>query len=190
MPHTPLEFIDDMKGSKHMALFHEEPEWARTIEFRFVRNGLQKGEQCTYLAHGNVKFVEDEMSDSGIDVEGYKQKNLLRVYDVPDMEAQEDLSMAFGKVLQSILADARPPCRFAGRLVPAVNTEKAMTVELEIERSTHADFGMVQGSVLCTYDIQQMPENEVGKWMGELFRCHHSVIFAPSFGKGLAFDMW
>jgi len=38
-----------------IVLFYEEPEYARILNFRYIRNGLTNGEQCIYLVFQDVK---------------------------------------------------------------------------------------------------------------------------------------
>ena len=71
---NPLKFLDTIVDFKHIVLFYEQPESGRMIQFRFIRNGLLKGQHCIYTTHKDteISLVENEMTNSGIDVEGYK----------------------------------------------------------------------------------------------------------------------
>jgi len=69
---NPLKFLDSIDDYKHIVLFYEEPESGRMIQFRFIKNGLLKGQHCIYTIHENmdIPLIENEMTNSGIDVEG------------------------------------------------------------------------------------------------------------------------
>ena len=41
---------------------------------RFIENGLKKGENSVYLTHGDVKVVENDLKEYGIDVDFFKRK--------------------------------------------------------------------------------------------------------------------
>ena len=42
----PLRFIDSLKSKKHIVLYYENKEFGKKIQYRFIRNGLLKGENC------------------------------------------------------------------------------------------------------------------------------------------------
>jgi hypothetical protein len=46
----PTQFIDQITGGDRIALFYEDREYARMLDFRYIKNGLLNGEQCIYLA--------------------------------------------------------------------------------------------------------------------------------------------
>jgi hypothetical protein len=43
-----LSFLDNLNqvDDRHIALFYEEPELAKTIEYRLISDGLLKGQHC------------------------------------------------------------------------------------------------------------------------------------------------
>src|SRR5712691_5884048 len=79
----PLRFIDVLASPKHIVLFYEELEYGRRVIFRFIKNGLLKGEHCLYAVADNFDFIEQKMRDSGIETQ-FKKKNLLRLYSMPN----------------------------------------------------------------------------------------------------------
>jgi hypothetical protein len=190
MSYEPLQFVDSLDTDKHIVLFYDEPEWAWTIEFRFINNGLLKGENCIYATHGDANVIEDAMIKYGIDVEGFKKENLLHVYDIPNpMDDTETPARAAEKLWEYIMTDSKPPFRIVTRLVPDVSTEKAISVELDMEHNIHARYHDFNGSLICPYHVNKIAEKERGRWIIGLLQNHHAVIFAPKFGKGKAFNM-
>ena len=77
---TPIEFLDGMKGDKHIIMFDENPEYSKRIQFSFLKKGLEKGEHGIYAMPEDKDVIEKEMKGYGIDVEKYKKENLLDVY--------------------------------------------------------------------------------------------------------------
>ena len=66
-----FDSLDNLKACNLSAIFYEEPEYARMVEYHFIQTGLQKGEYCIYTTHGDdVQFIENKTADLGIDVEG------------------------------------------------------------------------------------------------------------------------
>lgn len=76
----PTKFIDSLSTRKHIILFYDEIEEAQKIEFRFIKNGLPRGEHCIYATDEDPKLVIDKMTNYGIAVDDFKKKNLLHVY--------------------------------------------------------------------------------------------------------------
>ena len=70
----PTKFIDSLSARKHIVLFYEEVEEAQKIEFRFIKNGLSKGEHCVYAMDEEPKLVIDKMASYGIVVDDFKKK--------------------------------------------------------------------------------------------------------------------
>ncbi len=55
IPH-PLDFVATLDSSSkpmHIALFYEDIEYARQIEYSFLRNGLARSECCIYTTDGD-----------------------------------------------------------------------------------------------------------------------------------------
>ena len=43
------DFLDDIEDlPRHIVMFYEEPEQARMVAFRFIKNGLERGDHCAY----------------------------------------------------------------------------------------------------------------------------------------------
>ena len=93
---SPLRFVDtlgDHTCNKHILLLYEDAEYGRKVQFRFIKNGLLKGEHCIFSTpEDNIEFIKNEMTDKyGIDVEYFtKKKNLLHIYKITNpMNNQE-----------------------------------------------------------------------------------------------------
>jgi hypothetical protein len=59
-------------------LISDDIDIGLTIEFHFIRRGLENNETCIYLTHGSTKQIEREMIQYGIDVDNFKKKNCYR----------------------------------------------------------------------------------------------------------------
>ena len=79
-----LKFIDTVESPQHIAFFFNDPEYARVLEFQFLKNGLKKGEQCMYATDDDPFVIISKMSHYGINVETYLKNNTLHVYQIPD----------------------------------------------------------------------------------------------------------
>ena len=59
----PLKFIDTLGGKKHIVLYYENPKFGKVIQFKFLMDGLLKGENSIYAMNNeeNHTSVEYEM---------------------------------------------------------------------------------------------------------------------------------
>lgn len=173
-----------------MVLFYEKLEYGLMIQFRFIKNGLLKGEHCIYGTHGDTQYIENQMAYSGINVEDFKRKNLLHIYQIPNaMDDPEGPLKGAEKIMNKILADSKPPFRVVSVLVPEINTDAQMAAELDIERNRHASFGNLQCSWLCPYDLENIEASILEEFMDGILRNHHAAISTSKFGLGIAFDI-
>jgi len=62
-----------------------------------------------------------------------------------------------------------------------------MSVELELECTTHEKFEEFGGSLICPYNISGIESSKRKHWMEELRASHHAIIYAPRFGEGGVF---
>jgi hypothetical protein len=57
-------FIDQLKAGDRILLLYEEPEYARMLNFHYIRRGLDTGEKCIYLV---VEKENDHTNDHAKD---------------------------------------------------------------------------------------------------------------------------
>ena len=195
------QFIDSV-GSEikknHMVIFYEESECARNVEFRFIKNGLLKNEHCIYTVAEEeeedvISFIEREMSDYGIDVDKYKNKNnLLHIYYTPyTLHIYEDIIKKRETILNTLLAGLKPPFRITNMLVPESKTREQIRANIKIERKIHHDFNNNQfpGSLMCSYSIKNIINDITGNWMRNMLLNHHTAIFLPKLSNGLVLNL-
>ncbi len=82
----PLKFVDILDTNKHIVLYYENEEFGRKIQYRFIRNGLKKGDTCIYTIHDdNISLIEDDMKNNGIEVEVNTKRGLLKIFKIPNI---------------------------------------------------------------------------------------------------------
>jgi hypothetical protein len=181
---VPIKFVDSLDAKKHIALFYDELEYARLIEFRFIKNGLLKGEQCVYATDDDSGSIVLKMLSYGIPLEYFERKK-LGVYQIHNGQVDYDEIMkSCKKDIGRILSDLQSPFRIVSRIVPDVSTLTGMSVELELERELHLRFDDFGGMVMCPYDLSKIETSRRKEWLTELRESHHDVIYAPKFGEG------
>jgi len=193
--HNPLKFLDAIDDYKHIVLFYEEPRYGRMIQFHFIKTGLLKGQRCIYTTHKDtdILLIENEMTNSGIDVDDFKKKNLLAIRQIPDPRNYREGSVfGYDNIVKGILADLKHPSNFriVSRAIPEVKNEDQIVDELDVERTYHSTFASYGGSLLCSYPVEEIEPKKRGKWIAELLKNHHAAIFIPkSEGNGIAFNL-
>ena len=189
---APTDAIDNIKVGEHIVHFYEDSEYAKDIQFRFIKNGLTKGERCIYLLHENddTKKIEQEMIDYGISVEESKNKNLLYQVRIPSIhEGIDNILKSVLERFKEITNDMTLPWRSVGRIVNEVDTEEKINLELSLEKYFQQNIENFNGIVLCPYALSHLPEDKRGKWMTDIMHNHHTAIFSSTPEKGMVFNM-
>lgn len=187
--YPPLKYVDELDEQNHSMLLYDKPEYGKLVKYRFIENGLKKGEHSICLTHDDVGLVENEIASIGIDVDYFKRKNLLHIYQIENiMERREDLVSAYKDLLKTVTADSKPPFRCIGRTIPDVSTKEGIQAELVIERLFHSNFELYPCSFLCTYGVEDIEKSRRPLWLEELLANHHSLIYATDPENAVAFD--
>lgn len=184
---APFRYVDSLEGKHHILLFYEDQEYARLIEFRFIKNGLTSQENCVYITGEDSGYVVLKFLSYGIPLH-YFQSGKLRIIQLhAESKNRDELSDKCKKDLELIREHLLPPFRIVGRLVPNISTIDGMSVEVELEKKTHCCFDDYGGSIMCTYDLSKIEKTRRKEWMEDLRATHDAMICATKFGQGGVF---
>ena len=86
----PLQFVSSLDAKKHILLLRNDPVFGKIIEFRFLENGLIKGESGLYLTHDEPQQVIDEMIKLDIDMRMYLKNKSLTILKLPKFDEDPD----------------------------------------------------------------------------------------------------
>jgi len=170
-------------------MFDDNTEYSKSIQFSFLKKGLEKGEPGIYVMPYEKDVIEKEMKNYGIDVDKYKKDNLLNVYQSPYAVhyPQED---PFDTLLRKIFpVDTTVPHRIVGMIDFDMSTKKGMETFLQSEKKSDSIFHSFNGSWMCTYNTSEIPPENRLNWIKELIKTHDTVIFTSSKGDGICFDL-
>jgi hypothetical protein len=193
--HDPLKFVDTLSDQKHIVLFYEELEGAKIVEYRYLNNGLLKGQDGIHITPDDrdISSIENEMKNNDIDVERFIKRGLLHIRQVSDTRNDQDGEVKrFENIAKEILDNLKSPFRAIRAVVihvPEVNTEEQIASRLVVEHSYHSSFHRFGGSLLCSYPVKQIEPRRRGKWIADLLQNHHSAIFVTKQGQGIAFNL-
>jgi len=181
---VPIRYIDSLKEKQHIALFYEDPEYAKLLEFRFLKNGLAMGEQCVYATEADSGTVILKLLNYGIPLEDFKTRR-IRVHQTKPVRGDPDMMLTYCKLQVSrLLSELKSPFRVVARIVPDVSSLVGIGIELEIERIAHESFESFGGSIMCPYNMSEIENTKRGEWLRRLRDEHHAVIYAPKFDQG------
>jgi hypothetical protein len=187
----PPSFIDELNCNRHIVLFYEDVKEAQKIQFRFIRNGLLKGENCIYITHDNdIALIENDMRTYGIDVYNYYKKGLLHIHNVPNLFSHpRGIIEAAHEFIKTMFCGLKPPFRVVGNSIDIVETKEHVESNITMERIFHSEFHQFNGIVMCHYNVNKNLSNTQGKWIEGILKNHHSAICVTASGQGIAFDM-
>lgn len=189
----PIKFIDELKDSRNISLFFEDPEFAKIIQFRFIKNGLEKNQTGLFIANEaqDVEIIKREMEDFGIDVKSYEKQDLLIFFQVPDPKTVTDgVSLGFYQDLLKVYEEkSKNNFRMTGTWILNVDSTRNTDSIIEIEAHFYNEFKNFTGHVLCSYSVLGLEPEKRGFLIEQITKHHNAVIFAPSIDNGLAFDL-
>ena len=185
----PYRYIDAIDSQKHILLLYEEPEYAKILEFRFIYNGIMNNQPSIYAMHDDVKLIEEEMDSFGIDVSSAKKRGLLYVYNIPDPRDHPDGFMKGSETILSTITNGLSNYRLVSRLISSIDNIAASTANIILEQTYHKLFSALNCTLLCPYNISEIPYHIQKEWFRNILANHHGVIFAPKLDSGIAFDM-
>ena len=185
----PIKFLDNLPPKSHSVLLCDDKKYAELVTSYFILKGLERGETCVYLTLERPEKVEGILSKSGINVESFKQRNLLRVHTIKHSDVNEGNPYDnLRKVILESTIGLRPPFRFYRNFVPIEKSVKGMKLELVYERLLHEHFKSLDLSLMCRHDLSEIDKSERTDFVETLLKNHHQVIYASEPEKAIAFD--
>ena len=187
--YRPMKFIDQMEKNKHMVLLYDSKEYAYWIISPYFLNGLQNRESCILFTSDKPQIIEKQLAKEGIDVDLYKKKHFLRIYQIEKCDDNKhDLVATLKQISEEATKGMKPPYRFVGRTITDTETRSGMELGLALEKTGHEHFHEFNCSQMCYYDISKIESTMRQKWISGLLKNHHYVIYASKPDKAVAFE--
>jgi len=186
----PKAFVDGLDSGQHILQIMSDTKKGKNIQFRFVNNGLLKGEHCVYLTHENPSTIKKQMISAGIDVDKFTGTNQLDIHKIPNLMGNTQGTLrGFENLFADLTKDLKKSaCRVVGRAIQDVNTDEGMAAEMEIEWFVHSALRTFNGMILCYYDYFQLPPAKKASCVYQLCGCHHGAIISTHAEPGFAFS--
>ena len=187
--YKPIKFLEELQGNNHLVLLYDQPKYGDMTIAKYLQIGLNRGESCVYVTFEDPREIEERLSSEGLDVNGYKQENLLRIYHLEKLDVNESNAFDYlNSILNESTKGMKPPFRFVGRTVPNVESKEGIQLELIQEKLFHENFEKNNFSYMCQYDISQIEESKRQDWIQELLKTHHHVVYASEPEKSVGFE--
>ena len=160
---------------------------------------MHRAERCAFVSELRKDFVESEIRDNDINVDEFIEKNLLRIYEFPNLfDSYEEPE----KGLEDLVAhmDSESPSekgldfdRVVIKCLFTLNDSVQVKKDMELERKHNISFRRFRDcSLLVTFPVNDIEATISGhnsvrsEWMNTLLKEYDAVIFARQFNKGLA----
>ena len=161
----PIDAVDSHEQNDHFALIYEDRVGQFETVVPFVREGLERGERCIYVADDNdVDEVLDAMRAGGIDVESALESGALSVYTEEDTyrrtgEFDREAMLEFWEdSLADATADEFTGLRAAAEMTWALDADDTGLDELcEYEELLNPLYDGEEYTVLCQYNRDRFP---------------------------------
>jgi DcmR-like sensory protein len=200
----PLDFIATLDSRPmHIALFYEDEEYAKQIEYAFLRNGLARSQHCIYTTHegednsssnADAEQIRTDMIKHGIDVSKFEKSGYLHIMKINDPRSDPSgFERGIENILNRVLQGKKPPIRLVCNSKKIIENEEDAKANILLERSIHSNFlDEFPGLLMCPYQLNKVPSPVQLEWFLNHMRHHHSAIFAPKYfeGSGLILDQY
>lgn len=165
-------------------LFYEDMEYARLIEFLFIKRGLEKGENCVYATHEDSGSIVIKLLGYGIPFDAFLSKKIQVLQIRPISGKHEEMIAECKKEIIKLQEGLKRPFRIVSRIISDVSTIEGISAEIELEQLTHDCFDDLGGSIMCPYDISKIEKTRKLEWIKDLYSSHHAIIYIPKYGEG------
>ena len=188
---APVQFARSIAPERHCALFYEDPSYALRVEFGFMEGGLEKGERCFYLTHSEDEShtVEAKMRERR-ELRAGMTKGLLATYaDSFIPQSPEEVGGLFDERRRRMEEGASGPYRVVGTVLSEIATPYQSATQTEIDFTIQRQIQGSGATYLCSFSSDKVEGSLRNDWFLKTVATHHSAIFAPRRGEGIAFDM-
>jgi hypothetical protein len=183
------KFLDEFDERKHLVVLYDDPKIARSLEFRYIKTGLErKGQQCIYaFAADDVETPESitrQMSQYGIDVSRYLIDGSLKFVQIvdPSKDPEGFLAGAMKNVEKVAAEVTRPPVRVVAHQKYQFNTDEEIQGEIDAEKNVESGFENFPGSLLCNHYVGGSLKEKRDEWTKKMTETHDNVMVVTASG--------
>lgn len=175
-----LQAIERLDIHQHLCLIYEAPQEQFAAVVPFMRIGIERGQQCVYIADENtIETVRQALEEGGIDTASAIHSGGLRLVTKRETYLKEgrfdpDKMIAFlDQCLQSAQTDGFSALRITGEMTWALGREPGNDRLIEYEAKLNQFFPSHDALAICQYNRQRFPAAIIR----DVIRTHPMVIF-------------
>lgn len=172
---------DEDGSNDHLALIYESQTDQFAAVIPFIRQGLERGERCLYVADDNTKEeVHDALVESGINAEAAIASGALSIHTKEDTylrteEFEQDAMLDFW---QETLAEAQDDegytgIRAAAEMTWALDEDTGLDQLVQYEAMLNTIYPDEDYVVLCQYNRERFP-SEI---LSDVIRSHPLMVY-------------
>ena len=187
-----LDFVDQIGQGRHVLLVYQDKEMARTVELRFLLNGLRKGLDVFYFLTSGEEITSELVNNQLAEYASqlgvsYNQKNVhILSLAYPPMHSKKMAKEAV-RIVTAGIGSLSPAYAVVHFYSPS-GGEEARRAELEIETEFQASFSGFPGSLLCNIPIGEVNPAIISRWVADEIMRHQDVICCLE-GKHLVYKL-
>jgi len=174
----PSKFIRDLDERANILVLYEDIEYSRSLEFSFIRNGLEDGQRGIYLSPQDAHSSEKLMGMHGIKPKFFKNESLW-VLSTSNKKREHII-----KTIDDFVKKQRYLTRIV--LQHDMFSPEQYGDLLLIESFLASKFEKSDISIVVSYNAEFLSDASL---MQKIINLHDHVVFAPTFGKGLVVKM-
>lgn len=176
-------------GNRHIAMLYDNPRLARSIEFQYIKGGLEGNEQCVYvMSADDVETQESivmKMRQNGIDTALHLEDGSLKFVTILDPAKNPEGFLAGALKNVEVVSSqiTSPPARVVAHQRYQFNTDDEILGEYAAEMAVEAGFREFPGSLLCNHyvhnDARQRRDGG-NEWNNKMLAAHDGLFFVSS----------
>ena len=178
------EFLESQEY-EHIILIHEESTIGNSIEIKFIKEGLEKKQVCLYTTN-DVAATKIHMKEIGVKVSQFEDEGLLHILEIPKTFSE------YKKNIIEIVNDVEKYGKDL-RLVSTHNFDFSINDNvnsmIEIEQKIDDIFSKVPGTMICSFSLNKMDQNQSEEFITKLLDSHHRIIFLQKDGTTKWFNL-
>ncbi|WP_207586442.1 MEDS domain-containing protein [Halomontanus rarus] len=177
----PVEGLDGHESTDHLALIYESRDEQLAVAIPFVRDGLENGERCLYIADDNTKAeILTAMSAAGIDADAALESGALSIHTKRDtyvrdgsFDPQNMIEFIDGVITEATELDGYPGLRITGEMTWILGTDVDSSSLIEYEGRLNDFIPEKECIALCQYNRERFDPNVIR----DILRTHPHLIY-------------
>lgn len=187
------KFLENPFPHRHMILLYDDQDYAKRLQYTFLKHSLQSGGSCCYVTHSGHtarEVIESEMKQFGINVNEASNTGFLHIEILPNFETFEgDIVKLIKEKVIANLTKLISPRRLVGIQGIPVCTENNINRAFKKEQFIRNKLEDLHTQKICPVNINDIEPSKFGSWIIKYLRYHDCVILSSGLDCNLVFEL-